>query len=335
MSAQKLLVNRRTACAALYLLSASPQIIMAQVVGRKSRIGFLAEPALDEVMRRAIVEPFGQGLRQFGYIEGKNIVVESRWANGVHERLAGLANELLRLEVDVLVAAFPAAALAAKNATRTVPVVAVSVDNPIAMGLAATFARPGGNITGISGFALEVVAKRLQIMRELMPMARPIGILLNPNVVTRHGLDSAIVDWERTLGTRVLVYEARGPDEFEGVFAAMARDGVGGLVVFADGNTYTHRVRLNELCLQKRMPSVWGGRDFLTGGGLASYQSDFPAMFRRAAALVDKILKGEKPGEIAFEQATKLELVIDRRAVKALGITVPRALYLLANEVIE
>ena len=297
----------------MFALLASPQVIRAQVVGRKARIGFLAEPPLDHVVQRAVVEPFRQGLRELGYVEGQNIVIEFRWADGKYERLRELADELLRLQLDVLVAAFPAPALVAKNATRTVPVVAVGVDNPVDMGLAATMARPGGNVTGISSWAGELVAKRLQLVRELVPTARRIGILFNPNAgVTRAGLDRGIVKWERTLGAQILAYEARGPGEFEGVFAALARDGVGGLVVLADANTYTHRVRLNELCLQRRMPSVWGGRDFLTGGGLASYQSDWPAIFRRAAALVDKILKGEKPAEIPFEQATKLELVIDK-----------------------
>ena len=329
-------MNRRTACTAVFALSASPQGVRAQVVGRKARIGFLAEPALDHVVQRAIVEPFRQGLRELGYVESQNVVIEFRWADGKHERLPELANDLLRLDLDVLVAAWPAPALVAKNATRTVPVVAVGVDNPVDMGLAATIARPGGNVTGISSWGGELVAKRLQVLRELVPTTRRIGILFNPNAgVTRAGLDSGIVKWERSLGTQIRAYEARGPGDFEGVFAALARDGVDGLVVLADVNTYTHRVRLNELCLQRRMPSVWGSRDFLTGGGLASYQSDWPAVFRRAAALVDKILKGGKPAEIPFEQATKLELVIDKKAARALGIAVPQALLLSADAVIE
>jgi len=329
-------MNRRSACTAVFALSVSPQIIRAQDVGRKARIGFLAEPSLDHVIQRTVVEPFRQGLRELGYAEGQNIVIEFRWADGKYGRLPELANELLQLQLDVLVTAFPAPALVAKNATRIVPVVAVSVDNPVDMGLAVTMARPGGNITGISSWGGELVAKRLQLMRDLVPTARRIGILFNPNAgVARAGLERGIVTWERTLGMPILAYEARGPGDFEGVFAALARDGVGGLLVLADVNTYTHRVRLNELCLQRRIPSVWGGRDFLTGGGLASYQSDWPAMFRRAAALVDKILKGEKPAEMPFEQSTKLELVIDKKAAKALGIAVPQALLVAADEVIE
>jgi len=323
--------NRRIACLALF---ASSQTILAQPIGRKARIGFLAEPPLDAPIRRGVVDPFRQGLRELGYTEGQNIVIEFRWADGKHERLRDLVGELLQLQLDVLVTAFPASALAAKNATRTLPVVAASVDNPVDMGLAVTMARPGGNITGISSWAQELVAKRLQLVRQLVPTARVIGILANPNAGPAT-LDREIGNWERVIGARILMYRARGPDEFEAAFAAMARDGVEGLVVLADGNTYTHRVRLNEMCLQRRMPSVWGGRDFLTGGGLASYQSDLPAIFRRAATLVDKILNGEKPAEIPFEQSTKLELVIDKRSIKALGIVVPQALLLAADEVIE
>jgi putative ABC transport system substrate-binding protein len=335
LAAQIPVMNRRTACTAVFALLGSPQVIRAQVVGRKARVGFLVDTPPDPVFQRIIIEPFRHGLRELGYAEDQNIVIEFRSADGRHERLPKLANELLQLQLDVLVAAFPPAAQAAKNATHTVPVVAI-VDAPVETGLVATLARPGGNVTGISSWAGELVAKRLQIVRELVPAARRFGILFNPNAgVARAALEDGIVKWERTLGTPIRAYEARGPGDFEGVFAALARDGIGGLVVLADSNTYAHRVRLNDLCLQRRMPSVWGGRDFLTGGGRASYQSDLPAIFRRAAALVDKILKGEKAAEIPFEQATKLELVIDKRAAKALRIAVPQALLLSADELIE
>jgi putative ABC transport system substrate-binding protein len=327
-------MRRRTACSAVVFLGASP-VVLAQVVGRKARIGFLTEAPLDEVWQRAAVEPFRRGLRELGYIDGQNIVLEIRSAEGKNELLKPLMNELLQLKLDVLVTAFPAAAMAAKNATRKLPVVAASVDNPVEMGLAATMARPGGNITGISSWGGEVVAKRLQLVRELVPSVRRVAILSNPNAIPRTDLERKVPEWERMLGRQIRLYEARGPDEFEAVFAAMARDGVGALVVLADANTYTSRDQLNELCLQRRMPSVWGGRDFLTGGGLASYQSDIPAIFLRAATLVDSILKGRKPGEIPFEQATKLELIVDKRAAKTLGITVPQSLLLAADEVIE
>jgi putative ABC transport system substrate-binding protein len=328
-------MKRRTFCSTFISLVALPLSSWSQPALRKARIGFLAEPPADQVMLRNVVEPFRQGLRELGYVEGENVSIEFRWADGRHERLTGLAAELLRLELDVLVAAFPAAALVAKTSTRTVPIVAAGVDDPVEMGLATTMSRPGGNVTGISSWGVELVSKRLQMLRELVPASRRAGILVNPNALRRTGIDQRIREWEQSLGVEIRVYEARGPDDFDGVFAALARDRVGGLVVLADANSYTHRARLNELCVQRRMPSVWGGRDFLTGGGLASYQSDLPAIFRRAATLVDKILKGEKPADIPFEQATKLELIVDLRAAKAIGIAIPQALLLSADEVIQ
>ena len=328
-------MKRRSFCSTFIGLVASPLPAWSQPARRKARVGFLAEPPADQIMLRSIVEPFRQGLRELGYVEGENISIEFRWAEGKHERLTSLAAELLRLELDVLVAAFPAPALVAKNSTRTVPIVAVGVDDPVAMGLAVTMVRPGGNVTGVSSWGPELISKRLQLLRDLVPASRRVGILVNPNAGARTTVDARIRSWEQSLGVEIRVYEARGPDDFDGVFATLARDRIGGLVVLADANTYTHRARLNDLCLQHRMPSVWGGRDFLTGGGLASYQSDFPAIFRRAATLVDKILKSEKPGDIPFEQATKLELIVDMRAAKTLGIAIPQALLLSADEVIK
>jgi putative tryptophan/tyrosine transport system substrate-binding protein len=328
-------MKRRTFCSTFIGLVASPLSGSSQPAPLKALIGFLAEPPADQVMLRTVVEPFRQGLRELGYVEGQNVSIEFRWAEGRHERLAGLAAELLRLELDVLVAAFPAPALVAKDATRKVPIVAVGVDDPVGMGLAATMAHPGGNVTGISSWGLELISKRLQVLRDLVPASRRVGILMNPNAGPRTTLDPRIRGWEQSLGAEIRVYEARGPDDFDGVFTALARDRVDGLVVLADANSYTHRARVNELCVQRRMPSVWGGRDFLTGGGLASYQSDFPAIFVRAATLVDKILKGANPADIPFEQATKLELIVDLRAAKALGIAIPQALLLSADEVIQ
>ena len=247
-------MDRRAAntliCGSLALAGGS----LAQAPARRPRIGLLMEPQLDEVMQRVIVEPFRRGLRELGYIDNQNITLELRSAHGKHKRLAVLARELVGLKVEVLVTAFPAAALAAKAATRELPIVAASVDNPVDMGLAATMARPGSNITGISGWAGELVEKRLQLLHEFTPGTRRVGILFNPDAgVTRAGLENAIVRWERTLGIQIRAYDARTLLDFQSVFTALARDGVGGLVVLADGNTYTHRKALNDLCLERRM----------------------------------------------------------------------------------
>jgi len=200
------------------------------------------------------------------------------------------------------------------------------------MGLAQTMAKPSGNITGISAWGGEIVAKRLQLLRELVPAGRTFGILIHPPAITGALPTSR---WETGINAKIRVYESNGPADMASAFAAMARDRIDGLLVLADGNSYTHRERLNALCIQHRLPSVWGGRDFLSGGALASYQSDFPAMFQRAAALVDAILKGRPPGDIPFEQASKLELVIDRRAARAIGVAVPGPLLVAADHVIE
>ena len=325
-------VARRAVCAVGLAWLASPRGALAQTASRTARVGFLIEPSIDDAIERTVLGPFRSGLTNLGYVEGANLVLSVRSAAGRNDALDERAAELLRLAPDVLVAAFPAATYAAKKATRTVPIVATTVDNPVLMGLAQTMAKPGGNNPGISSWGGEMVSKRLQLLRELVPSARVVGILTHPVALTG---TLPVANWERALKAQIRVYESNGPDDMAAAFAAMVRDRVDGLLVLADGNSYTHRERLNALCLQRRLPSVWGGRDFLTGGGLASYQSDFPAMFRRAASLVDAILKGRAPADIPFEQATKLELVIDRRAARALGIAVPNALLLAADQVID
>jgi putative ABC transport system substrate-binding protein len=312
--------------------------LASRAQARKARIGFLggASGALAGT-RRAVIDPFTQGLRELGYLEGKNVEIEYRWAEGKAERLPGLAAELLALGLDVLLAAGPGPATAAKNATTSVPIVAVGVNDPVDAGLALSMARPGGNITGISSWGVELVAKRLQLLKDLVPGARRVGVLANPHTGAFEDERSAaaLAGFGRALGMTIVVAKARDPDEFEAAFALLARERVDGLVVLADSTFYIHRARIAELCMKQRLPSVWGDKGYLEGGGLASYQSDLPAIFRRAAALVDKILKGAKPGEIPFEQATKLELVVNLKGARALGITVPQSLLLAADEVIE
>lgn len=327
-------MDRRTACATLALLGASPRLA-AQAIGRKARIGFVIEPPIDAAIERTLLGSLRQGLRELGQIEGQHYALELRSANGRREDLPVVIDEILKLPLDVLVAAFPAVARVVRRSTSSVPVVAVAVDNPVETGLAETLAHPGGNFTGISSWGTELVAKRLQLLRDLVPSARRVGVLAGREGAIQSLRDAGVLEWGRALALEVRVYEARDLDESEAAWKAMVKDRVAGVVVLADTNTYTNRVRLNALCLEQRMPSVWGGRDFLTGGGLASYQSDFPAIFKRAATLVDAILKGAKAGDIPFEQATRLELVIDKRVAKALRIAVPNALLLAADLVIE
>ena len=326
-------MDRRRACASL--LAVAVFGAAAQVAGRKARIGFVLEPPIDDAIRTALVGAFRQGLRELGQVEGEHYVLELRSANGRRDDLPEVVDAILKLQPDVLVAAFPSVARVVKRSGTTVPVVAVAVDNPVETGLAETMPRPGGNITGISSWGTELVAKRLQLLRDLVPSVRLAGVLAGREGAVRSLRDAGVLEWGRALSLQVRVYEARDLNEAEAAWKAMVKDRVGGVIVLADTNTYTNRARLNALCIESKLPSVWGGRDFLTGGGLASYQSDFRAIFKRAATLVDAILKGTKPGEIPFEQATKLEMVIDQRAARALGLTVPKSVLVAADEVIQ
>lgn len=311
--------------------------VRAQVGSRKLRIAFLSGSRPDAGVRRYMIDPFVQGMRELGYIDGQNATIDWRWAEGRTERLPALLAELLRLEPDVLVVAGPGPAELAKNLGPVVPVVALAVNNPVLDGLALSLARPGGHITGISSWGIELVAKRLQLLKDLVPAARRVAVLSNPSTVPdNRALVKFLADHERPLGMALRLYEARGEAEFDAAFDAMARDRMEGVLVLADATFYAERVRLGALCRKGRLPSIWGHKSYLPdGGGLASYQSDFAEIFRRGPTLVDKILKGTKPGDIPFERATKLDLVVNLKTARELGITVPAAILVAAEEVIE
>lgn len=282
-----------------------------------------------------MIDPFVQGLREAGFVEGHNLVIDYRSAEGKPERLPGLLAELLALRPDLILAAGPAPALAAKAATSTVPILAAPVDDPVQMGLAKTMAHPGGNITGISGFSGELVQRRLQLLKDLVPQAKRFAVLANPNYGNADDLRKLLARLEGSLGVPLLAVLASGPEHYDAAFATLARERIDGVVVLADSTTWTHRTRIGELILAHKLPSVWGGRDYLGEAGLASYQSDFPAIMRRAGAMAGQILKGAKPGEMPFEQATKLELVVNLKAARTLGLKVPQSLLVSAQEVIE
>ena len=310
---------------------------IAQPAGRMARIGLIGLTAPDPAVLSTWVEPLRQGLRELGYVEGQNFTIEFRWTEGKQERLPGLLAELVALAPDVLVTFGPRVAILAKDATTTIPVVALAVDDPVVAGLAVSHARPGRNITGLSGAFQGILEKRLQLMKAIVPAARRFAVLSNPFSYGRAELEKYLHEqnFEGVLGVQVLVLDARGPDDFDAAFATMARERVDAVAVLADAMFWTHRARLGELCTKHRLPSVWGGTGYLDAGGLVSYQGDFAAMARRSASFIDKILKGTKPGDIPFEQATKLELVVNLKAAKALGLTIPRSVLVGADEVIE
>ena len=328
-------MRRRTVV--LVGLLAQPLGGIAQPAGRMVRIGFIGGSSPDPGVLSTWVEPLRQGLHELGYVEGRHFNIDFRWHEGKLERLPGLLAELIALAPDVLVTIGPRSAILAKDATPTLPIVALAIDDPVVAGLAVTHAHPGRNVTGLSGAFQGIVEKRLQLIKEIVPAARRFAVLTNPITYTRAQLETYLQkqNVETTLGVQVLVLEARGPDEFDSIFATMARERVDAVAVLADSIFWVNRARVGELCIKHRLPSVWGGAGYLDGGGLVSYQGDYAATARRAASFIDKILKGTKPGDIPFEQATKLELVVNLKAAKALGVTIPQSVLLRADEVIQ
>jgi putative ABC transport system substrate-binding protein len=311
-----------------------PPPLSAQAPPDSARIAMLFGAAPSPTMTRDFVEPFSQGLREAGFLEGRNLVIDRRYAEGKPERLPALLAELLATRPNLILAAGPAPALAAQRAT-TLPIVAAAVDDPVVMGLVQTMARPGGNITGISSFGGELVARRLQLLKHFVPQGQRFAVLANPNYVPPANVRQLLGRLEPQVGPPLSLVLATGPQDYETAFADMKRQRVDGVVVLADATTWTHRARLQELMLANRMPSVWGGKDYLGEAGLASYQSDFPAIMRRAGSMAAQILKGADPAVVPFEQATKLELVVNLRAARRLGIEVPQAVRVAADEVID
>ena len=303
-------------------------LIVSPALARKVTIGFLGGGSgTDPSTRRNIVEPFLDGLRERGRVVGPDLAIEFRWPEGRPERIPGLVAELLRLDPDVLVTVGPRPAIVVRDATRTIPVVAIFINDAVQMGLAESLARPGRNFTGVSSFGIELIAKRLELMQQLVPAARRVGILSNPvSAGPRAEFEAAVRPFEQSMGIQVVIVDATALEQFDAAFEAFSRQAVDGVLIVADATFYAHRARLAELCNKHRLPSIWGGRDYLEGGGLASYQSDIPHMFRRGAYLVDAVLRGAKPAETPFEQASKLELAVNLKGARALGITVPRAL---------
>jgi putative tryptophan/tyrosine transport system substrate-binding protein len=297
-----------------------------------ARIGFLRQAGPDERQ----FDAFRTGLRAAGYIEGRNLVIEQRYAAGAYDRLPALAMELVRANVDVIVVDGTAAAKACKDTTATIPIVFTLAVDPVADDLAASFAHPGGNLTGLTmaaGYGL--AGKRLELLKDMVGGLSHVAVLSNPgNPPHLHYLRET----ERVaaeLGVDVRAFEVRGPDDLPGAFAAMADWRADGLVTLTDGMLFSQRARVTELALRSKRPAVYPEAEFVAVGGLASYGPNLPDLFRRAATYVDKIVKGTKPGDLPIEQPSKFELVINLKSAQALGLTISREFQLRADEVIE
>jgi putative ABC transport system substrate-binding protein len=315
------------------LVVLSGAAVRAQPAGRSgsARIGILSGLAAGpEAMR--FLAPITARLAELGFVEGRNLEVEYRFAEGKLERAPALAAELLARKPDVLVAVGPVATAAAA-ATHSVPVVVLLVNDPVVSGFAQSMARPGGHVTGVSSWGIELLAKRLQLLKELAPDAKRVGLFANAHTPQISEPDR--LDFERRSGLAIVPVKAGGPDEFDAVFATLVRERVTGLVVVADPMLYLNRARIAQFCAQRKLPSVWGHRSYLDVGGLASYQSDFAEGLRRGAAIIDKVLRGAKPAETPFEQVTKLDLVVNLKEARSLGLTVPTSVLASADAVIE
>ena len=316
-------------------LLTAPLAAKAQQAAKIPRIGWLAN---NPAGSPHLLEAFLQGLRDLGYVEGRNVVIEYRDAEGKLERLPALAAELVALKVDVIVAAGPPAALAAKQATRTLPIVFASSGDPVTSGLVTSLARPGGNVTGLSAVAPELVGKCLEQLKQAVPGVSRVAVLWQPGGLGERTDKYILKEAEvaaRALGVRLQFVEARGPADFDRAFSDMTRARAGALTVLSTPMFVSERRRLVDLAAKNRLPAVYPWREFVDAGGLMSYGPNLADMFRRAATYVDKILKGAKPADLPVEQPTKFELVINLKTAKALGLTIPASVLARADEVIQ
>jgi ABC-type uncharacterized transport system substrate-binding protein len=326
--------RRRFLLTSLAGAAAVPLAARAQPTGKVSRIGFIVTGTPNETGH--LIQALNKGLRELGYVEGRNVVFERRFGEGRQEKLPALAAELVQLKVDVLVTGSNPVIAAVKQATATIPVVMAVSRDPVGANFIASLARPGGNITGLANDAdPEIIGKNLELLKEAAPRVSRVAFLWNPVPpgagTSKHAVESAA----RSLGVTLQSVEVRRPTEFEGAFAAMVRERANGVVVAQDPIALGSRSQVVLLAARSRLPAVYGVREFAEAGGLMSYGPNIADQFQRAAFYVDRILKGAKPGDLPVEQATKFELVINLKTAKALGLTIPRSLLARADQIIE
>jgi putative ABC transport system substrate-binding protein len=334
-------MNRRAFLSALAgSLLAAPLAAEAQPARKVPRIGVLSPGSPSGAGRNpsdlaVLFAAFREGLRELGYVEGQNIKIESRWAEGNYDRLPGLAADLVRLKVDVIVTYGTPASQAAKRATGTIPIVMAAIIDPVASGLVTSIARPGGNVTGQSMMSPDLVAKQLEILKEVVPKVSRVAVLWNPANAgnapqVRHTQDAA-----GALGVRFQSLGARGPSEIDSAFAAMTSEQAGAVIVLVDAMLQENRTRITDLAARHRLPAVYGLSEYAEVGGLLAYGPNRLGMFRHAVTYVDKILKGAKPRDLPIEQPQTFELVVNLKTAKTLGLTIPPSLLQRADQVIE
>jgi putative ABC transport system substrate-binding protein len=319
-------IQRRQFLFAAAALLVAPIVARAQRTTKPYRIGVLGVEN-DEILR--------QSLRELGYVEGRDVVFEFRDPSGSSARGDDLALDLVRLKVDVIVALYPAAVISAKRATATIPIVMMNTPDPVQLGLVASLARPGGNITGLTTLTVDLSIKQLQFLKEAVPRASRVALLWNHENPWHPVAVKALQTSSESQRFQLQTLEVHGPDAFEGAFRTMTTERTEALLVLADPMLFVHRQRLAELAIKHRLPMMGNVRAYAGAGSLLSYWADRTDLSRRAASYVDRILKGAKAGDLPIEQPTKFELVINLKTAKALGLTIPQSLLVRADEVIE
>jgi len=325
-------IERRRAIVALIALGAS-RAAWPQASPNAYRIGFLVPRSSANFTNRT--EAFQAGMRELGYVEGKNLRIEWRFADGEYSRLPGLVNQLIQSKVDVLVVDSTPGVSVAHAATTTIPIVMISVGDPVASGFVTSLSRPGGNITGLSNVVADVSSKYVELLRQAVPGLSRIAVLTNPDNLTHARIAAQVQAAARTMGMTASPIAARTPADIDAAFATLRKAGAGALVVLGDPFYGQQARQLGSLALTNRVPTLTTNRALAEAGGLMSYGQDLVEHYRRAAAYVDKILKGAKPADLPVEQSTKIEFVINLKTAKALGLTIPPPLLLRADDVIQ
>jgi len=315
------------------IVAAWPLAARAQQPAKIPRIGFLGNSTA--TMEANLIGPLRDGLRELGYEEGRNVIIEFRWADGKYDQFPALVAELLAAKVDVIMTSGTPATLAIKKATSTVPLVFIAVGDPVGTGVVPNLGRPGGNITGLSSIAPDLEGKRLELLREVVPKLSHVAFFLNPaNAFHTASMRQARVA-AQSLGIKLQPMEVNKSEQLDGAFASIVKEKPDALLILADRIFLHNRKRMMEFAIQQRLPSVNAYRELVEAGGLISYGPSYEDMHRRAAVYVDKILKGTKPADLPIEQPTKFTLLINLKTAKTLGLTVPPTLVARADELIE
>jgi putative ABC transport system substrate-binding protein len=329
--------QRRKLLAALGLCAlAAPLSAFAQQPGKVRRIGFLAARLRSTASSPDVYyDAFVQGMRELGYVEGKNLVIEWRYAEQKYERLPALAAELVRLNVEVIVTHGSPATQAAQRASASIPIVTAAVIDPVGSGFAASLARPGGNITGLSLITIDASPKQMELLKLMLPALSRVAVLVDSGNSGHPGILKSLQAAARQVGAKVLPVDARSPEEIERGFAAVKRDRADAVIILVDSFFVGQRRQVAEHAARNRLPSMFSFREDVAAGGLMSYGQNLADYYRQAAAYVDKILKGARPGELPIEQPVRFHLAVNRKTAKALGLAIPQELLLRADEVIE